>query len=177
MNRKIIILGIFLIVIILIGLFIFKDRKERALYEAELVPSRPIEITDTKIVEAIEQSNFIKPGFGGKTFFAYEKLGIEKSNSRTNVYVWLYAQEYYEKNNQLLKGTGVSLPVVLYFNNDTLSAINAPRAGSLYHDDIQNIFPDFIKSNAVFWDTEERDAIIQQLQKDVNTQATATSTD
>ena len=56
-------------------------------------------------------------------FYSYQKLGEEVSGSRTTVYLWLEAQEYYPKEAKLLKGNGASLPIALIFKDHNLIAV------------------------------------------------------
>jgi hypothetical protein len=121
----------------------------------------------------LKSSNFAQANFGGTTFVEFEKLGEEKSGPRTTVYVWLYAQEFYEKEGRLEKGTGVSLPLAMYFNNAELVALVAPRDGSLYTEDIQKLFPDSIKQQPLFTDIAAQNEVSNRHQSSLEQKARA----
>lgn len=68
--------------------------------------------------------NNIKPpitsSFKGKIFYNCEIISLENNKDITTAYLWLLAQEYYLKNNNLQKGTGGIFPIKItlkYENN------------------------------------------------------------
>jgi hypothetical protein len=165
MSRIIVIIGsIVVFIALIVGVILFSNKREMAEYSVNTeVSSTSNSISDTVIITTLEKSNFVVPEFGGKVFFAFEKLGEDKIDGRATEYIWLYALEYYEKDGRLQKGTGRSLPLALYFENGSPIALNAPRDGSLYRDDIQKIFPEGVLQLPVFVDTAAHDALVERL--------------
>jgi hypothetical protein len=51
---------------------------------------------------------------GGKVFCGYQPLGIGNDGKNIQLYLWVLCQEYYWGNGGLKKGTGISIPVVLF---------------------------------------------------------------
>jgi hypothetical protein len=167
-------IGIAVVVILIIaGVLFWQDRKKRAEYEAQLSATEVSAISTEHIETVLKSSNFAQANFGGTTFVEFEKLGEEKSGPRTTVYVWLYAQEFYEKEGRLEKGTGVSLPLAMYFNNAELVALVAPRDGSLYTEDIQKLFPDSIKQQPLFTDIAAQNEVSNRHQSSLEQKARA----
>lgn len=98
-------------------------------------------LTQTFLVEKIS-----KIGFGGRAFCAYKTLDITKSdNSNVNEYIFAACQEYYPEDGVLKKGTGCSMPIAIYIENQkgTYKIIDykLPRNGSMYSYDVEHIFP------------------------------------
>jgi hypothetical protein len=86
--------------------------------------------------------NLLLPEFGGKVFTAHEILGANAEE----IYVWAYAQEFYQQNNVLEKGTGLSCPTVLTIDSQDEQEVKIidhklPRDGSFYPQDIRTMFP------------------------------------
>ena len=83
--------------------------------------------------------------FGGKVFCAYNVLGTQQQEEITTLYLWTLCQEFYQEQQQLRKGTGVSVPVSVTLENkgDSRQIIEytIPRDGSYYGEDIKAIFP------------------------------------
>lgn len=93
-------------------------------------------------ITAYLDDNLLSPNFGGKIFTAHEILGANAEE----IYVWVYAQEFYKQNNVLKKGTGISCPIVLIIdlqNGQEISILDhkQPRDGSYYSQDIKTMFP------------------------------------
>ena len=128
-------------------------------------------ISDDAIKNVLEQSNFAQANFGGKSFLTFQKLGEDTVGAQVKEYIWLVEQEYYLKDGKLEKGSGVSLPVALYFNQGKAVAMNAPRQGSFYNDDIQKIFPDDIKGLPIFLDIKTRTEILAGFQAQLKKEA------
>jgi hypothetical protein len=52
--------------------------------------------------------------FGGKVFCGYQPFGLGNDGQKFQLYLWIVCQEYYWSGKGLTKGTGMSLPAVLY---------------------------------------------------------------
>jgi hypothetical protein len=171
MRARFILIIIILLIIIGAGWLFISDKRRQALYNAEITPTHIESISDVMIGEALNNSNFANTHFGGQVFLAYQKLGEETSGAHATEYVWLVSQEFYVKNGKLLKGSGVSLPLALFYDNGNLVAVNAPRDGSNYTKDVQSIFPDSIKQLPIFTDVARHDEIVSGLEQQVQTKA------
>ena len=113
------------------------------------------EINESKkrVVKTYLEENIWKPNRNGKAFCAYEILG-EEDGSNIYQYLWVKCKEYYLENGKLREGGGTSLPVVLVLQkeNNIYKVIShkVPRAGSLYREDIERLFPENIRRNKMF---------------------------
>lgn len=128
-------------------------------------------ISDQKIKEYLLASNFTQTSFDGTSFIAFERLAEVSTSTRVTEYLWLMSQEYYKKDGMLEKGTGVSLPIALYFDHDQPVAINTPRDGSFYTQDLQKIFPEDIKSKPEIVDFTTHATLVTKLEEDIRSQA------
>lgn len=104
-------------------------------------PKEDITPTATAIGTYLEE-NLLLPAFGGRVFAACEILGA----GPREIYVWVYAQEFYKQQDVLEKGTGLSCPVVLTVDSQDdrepwVIGHRLPRDGSLYSQDIKAMFP------------------------------------
>lgn len=52
--------------------------------------------------------------FGGKVFCGYQPFGLGNNGQKNQLYLWIVCQEYYWSGDGLKKGSGMSLPVVLF---------------------------------------------------------------
>jgi hypothetical protein len=99
-------------------------------------------------VEEIE-SYFVthlgEAAYGGQVFCAYDRLATEQNDQHTTDYLWLLCQEFYQEEQQLKEGTGISLPVALTYENQEgnwrILGHQNPRDGSHHGEDIKVIFP------------------------------------
>lgn len=84
---------------------------------------------------------------GGRPFCVYKIISYEKTNNIIKVYLSLFAQEYYVKNNRLLSGSGGQSPAILILkkdnNNYKFVTCNISTAAGL-QDSLQ-IFPQNIR--------------------------------
>ena len=101
-------------------------------------------VTEERIRIYLEK-NIESPGFGGRMFCAYEIFGTEKKGDRDYSYLWTLCMEYYAKGNSLIKGTGVSMPVVLISlrssRGSDIVEHEKPVDGEGYAESIRRIFP------------------------------------
>lgn len=86
--------------------------------------------------------------FGGKVFCAYEVLATEQKEKETALYLWVLCQEFYQDDQQLKLGTGMSLPVAVFLEHKEdhwqISEHKIPQDGLAYGEDIKTIFPESI---------------------------------
>ncbi len=81
---------------------------------------------------------------GFASFRIYLLDEIEK-NSHYDIYAWVLEQKYYLENDEIKEDSGSSIPykfVVKFINNKyVVTDSRIPRDGSLYAQDMKNIFP------------------------------------
>lgn len=98
---------IFLYILICINLISCTAIKK--IHEDPVIPNN---IFDDIIEKNVELES-LKPNFGGKVFCDYMVIDSEKDDDTIKIYLDLYSQEYYLKNNELTKGTGAIFLAVL----------------------------------------------------------------
>jgi hypothetical protein len=163
-----------IIFFVCIGLWLYFSTKGANTDNQTNIPTTEgISISDEQVSEFVLQTNFTRPNFGGKTFIAFQRLGEDTSTTVTTVYIWLVAQEYYVKDTQIEKGSGISIPLVLYFENGKPITVNAPRDGSDYANDIQKMFPARVIDQPLFTDISVKNEIIGNLMHSIDLQAQA----
>lgn len=128
-------------------------------------------ISDEQLRTYLATTNFDHTYFDGISFIAFERLGEIATSSRVTNYVWLMTQEYYKKDGDVQKGTGVSLPVAIIFDKNQPIAINAPRDGNMYSQDMIKIFPADIVATSSISDPAIHHDLIAKLETDIKTQA------
>jgi hypothetical protein len=98
---------------------------------------------DKQEIKRYIRQEVMSPNFGGEIFSAYEIL--ESDENKGELYLWALIQEYYKEGTGIEQGTGMSVPMVLKIdqNKDSFKVIShtLPRDGSLYAEDIKNLFP------------------------------------
>ena len=110
---------------------------------------------------------------GEKWFVSPNIYSIEEimSETRYNVYSWVLEKSYYLENNEIKLGSGSSMPYkfVVEKKEDefVVTDFKVPRDGSLYAEDMKNIFPHSVRS-----DMEKiySDGIVEKLQMDIDRQ-------
>ena len=108
-----------------------------------------------------------------KWFVAQNIYLIEEITSETqyNVYSWVLEKSYYLENQEITLGSASSMPykfVVEKKNGEfVVIDVKVPRDGSLYAEDMKNIFPHSVRS-----DMEKiySDGIVEKLQMDIDRQ-------
>jgi hypothetical protein len=115
-------------------------------------------------------------GFDGKVFCAFEMLSVIEKEDEVEIeaYLWVLCQEYYEQNQVLEQGTGMSLPVALIVQErgerDEVSH-RIPRDGDFYQDDVQTIFPRAIWADILSTDASDYNQRVQALEHEVEEEA------
>lgn len=114
-----------------------------------------IDLHDEEIELAIleylqeENDNQIKKHDNEKWFISFRIYLLEekKRDSLYNVYAWILGESYYDKDNDVLKESGFSIPYKFVVENNkdnfVVTKIVNPRDGSLY-DDMKKIFPSYV---------------------------------
>ena len=106
-----------------------------------------------------------------KGFVSFKTLLIEEKDSYYNIYAWVIEEKYYLENKEIKKDSGSSMPykfIVQKNDNEyVVSDSRTPRDGSLYKDDIENIFPNTIHDDL---DLVYYDGTIERLQLDIQKQ-------
>ncbi|MCC2630212.1 MAG: hypothetical protein K0S38_21 [Candidatus Paceibacter sp.] len=171
MTKARLIFGIIAVIIIGVIAWLYVSSRQYTAPDSSIDQQSTQKVSDEAIKDYLMQSNFTQPNFGGKTFIAFERLGDEKTNAREIVYIWLVAQEYFSKDGNIEKGSGISLPVALYFENGEPITLNVPRDGSNYTIDIQKIFPSNVKDQPIFTNIAAQNEIVGKLTHSVALQA------
>jgi hypothetical protein len=123
-------------------------------------------------IEDYLATSIIRPGFGGKIFAAVDVLGQHLTRDTLTAYVWAVIQEYYTADT-ISEGTGIGLPVAVYFYRGDgtappkLDHHDAPRDGSLYAKDIETIFPPDIQRRLSGENSGEHAARITRLNEEL----------
>ena len=108
-------------------------------------------------IENYLAANICEASFGGNVFCAYDVLATEQEGDITTLYLRALCLEYYQEQQSLDKGTGISVPVaVILHNRDSslwVSEHRIPGDGIDYGKDVkvifpQSIWPEIIPSNS-----------------------------
>ena len=107
----------------------------------------------------------------GFASFRIYLLDEKEKNFHYNIYAWVLEEKYYLENNEIKKESGSSIPykfIVKYINNKyVVTDLKIPRDGSLYKEDMKNIFPKNVRNdmNNIYMD-----GTIERLQLDIQEQ-------
>ncbi|MCK4663988.1 MAG: hypothetical protein KAT68_14060 [Bacteroidales bacterium] len=90
------------------------------------------------ICEQYIENNIATTEYNGTAFCSCELMGIDNNN----IYLWIYCEEYYLKDNLLEKGSGLFEPISLEMDkNNKVINYSLPREGMGYTNDLKIIFP------------------------------------
>jgi Na+-transporting methylmalonyl-CoA/oxaloacetate decarboxylase gamma subunit len=83
----------------------------------------------------------------GTVFEAHEIYGTEEKDGKTYVYLWSMQQEYAYENNEILRGAGSSMPLVMVLEKDSEGKYSTithmvPRDGEHYSSSVKKLFPE-----------------------------------
>ncbi|MGB2927217.1 MAG: hypothetical protein WBB82_18100, partial [Limnothrix sp.] len=124
-----------------------------------------------QIIREYLSTEIASVGFGGQPYCAYETLEAEQIGEEVHVYLWVVCQEYYSQKQELLEGTGASLPVALILeekmNTFTIVSHRVPRDGSLYTQDLSAIFPENFRKKLQSERTTEQNKRVRKLQNQI----------
>lgn len=98
---------------------------------------------DHNEMERYLTTEVMEPNFGGDVRTTYKIL--DTNTTKHEVYVWALIQEYVQEGDHFEQGTGMSVPLVLYIDNEdktfTIKGHRLPRDGSYYPTDLRTMFP------------------------------------
>lgn len=83
----------------------------------------------------------------GVVFEAHELYGTEEKDEKTYVYIWSVQQEYAYIDNEIVRGAGASMPLVIILEKsgedgyDTITHM-APQDGERYISSVKKLFPE-----------------------------------
>jgi len=147
MKNKIVLFLILLL--ILTGIFIYKNR----IQNITNTPNQESLASEDTVIEDYLNSNILKPEFGGKVFCVFKKYGSEEKDYQAFYYLWVYCEEYYKKGDDVLMGSGVSVPVKLNAlkkeNEIIIENFTQPIDGEGYSESIKNMFPEKYANKAI----------------------------
>lgn len=126
-----------------------------------------------KNIEKYLITNFGSAGFGGVVSCRYEPLNAEQFVD-DKIYLFVICLEHYMEGDNLILGSGATLPVVLHVEqkNDTYEIVDHlnPRDGTYYGPDIYDNFPESTWPQ-IFHDDEEFNDRIGELIQDLEEKA------
>jgi len=108
-----------------------------------------------------------------KGFVSFRTYLLEEKESETqyNIFAWVVEQKYYLENDEIKKDSGSSIPykfVVEYVDDEyVVTDSRIPRDGSLYAEDMKNIFPRSVRNDM---DKVQVDGTIERLNLDIEQQ-------
>ncbi len=137
--KKILLIGCLVVVIlgVIICLLLFHKGKEYYITDHE-------HLYDAAVAYLIENdTNPEKNRDRYKMFAEYEGFGITEDNEYRYAYLWISESSYYVKNNQLISGSGSSMPYKFTFLKDEVKVVcyEIPMDGSEYVPSIRKMFP------------------------------------
>ena len=98
---------------------------------------------DHQEMERYLTTEVMNPNFGGDVWTSYKIL--DTNTTKNEVYVWALIQEYVQEGDRFEQGSGMSVPLVLYLDDDdesfTIQGHRTPRDGSYYPTDLWTMFP------------------------------------
>ena len=132
--------------------------------------SREIQLSDLDktIIENYIRSEYRTGGSLGNTFVAVDILGSDKGKGE--VYIWALIQEYSFDETGAEVESGASLPFVLDVDMDGGFAITGsriPRDGSMFSEDVKNIFPDGLQDEILDYSNDHIEALIDAMETKV----------
>ena len=133
----------------------------------ESVDSISITVSDKQIIETYLNEEVMAPNFGGNVFSAHDILQADRH--KEEIYIWALIMEFYNTGAGLEKGTGMSLPMILQFDQvegDEIRIINhtVPRDGSFYQEDIEKLFPENIQTKIFRYPTNRAEKLSETLE-------------
>lgn len=148
MNKKILPIFIIILVVVIGGIVSFdvlkngeedisnKEKGPRG-EEAADKDKQKEGVASAQIVDYLEDS-ILDTNFGGEVFADLYRFGRKGDE----LFLWVYAVEYYEENGELKKGSGWSGPVALSLN-DSENVVDhwKPKEGGGYTESIEDKFP------------------------------------
>lgn len=108
-----------------------------------------------------------------KGFVSFRTYLLEEKekNSHYNIYAWVQEEKYYLEDNEIKQESGSSIPYkfeVKYIDNEyVVTDSRIPRDGSLYAEDMKNIFPYWVRKDM---EDNYTDGTIKRLKLDIQEQ-------
>lgn len=140
----------------------------------------PIDLSSEKIELAITEylvsrNDLESEKYNDEKWFVSFKTYLieEKKNKKLyNVYAWVLEKSFYLKNDVITEDSGSSIPYLFVVERDDdnykVKDSRIPRDGSLYSDDMKNIFPYSIRNDM---NKVHIDGTIEMLNLDIKQQA------
>lgn len=140
----------------------------------------PIDLSSEKIELAItgylvSRNDLESEKYNDEKWFVSFKTYLieEKKNKKLyNVYAWVLEKSFYLKNDVITEDSGSSIPYLFVVERDDdnykVKDSRIPRDGSLYSDDMKNIFPYSIRNDM---NKVHIDGTIEMLNLDIKQQA------
>jgi hypothetical protein len=129
------------------------------------------------VVVSYLEANVGSAAFDGHVICAFQVLGSAKGAGQQELYLWTLCQEFYLKAGDLQEGSGVSAPIALTvdMHTDGCRPVDhrMPRDGSLYAQDIRDLFPLSVRAQMQIQDTRRHSQRVEALQEQVYEKARA----
>ena len=132
--------------------------------------SREFQLSDVDrtVIENYIRTEYRTGGSLGNTLVAVDILGSDRR--KEEVYIWALIEEYSFGEIGAEVESGASLPFVLDVDIDDGFAIagsRIPRDGSMFSEDVKNIFPDRLHDKILDYSNEHIDALVDQMEAKV----------
>lgn len=131
-----------------VGFIIYKNKNN-----LNQVPLINESLSEDLLIEEYLNNNILKPEYGGKVFCVFHKYGSEEKDNQISYYLWAYCEEYYKKGEEIIMGSGVSMPVRLNAtkteNQIKVEDFQEPLNGEGYPKSIREMFPEKYSTDAI----------------------------
>ncbi len=139
----------------------------------ELKPPRDLEKPDknqqkiqrSRIIDYL-QKTILSPNFGGDVWVDYYEFGRQEKE----IFLWVYAVEYFSRDGELEMGSGFSGPMALTIKDDSIQKHWQPREGENYSSSIKNKFPSKYQEDVLNFQARHQD-ILKDLKESVSRKA------
>lgn len=174
------------LLIILITLFVIDINRMRnnkpvlfSTWGYSYAPAIDIKETEIEnaIIEYVNKKETGEPTHNqeGKNFSSMRVYLIEETEKNIcyNIYAWVLSEKYYLRDGEIIKDSGSSVACKFTVENIdevfVVTDFRTPQDGTLYADDMKNIFPVGVRNDM---DEVYTDGTIQYLQSDIKEQTT-----
>lgn len=104
------------------------------------------QISLDEIISSYLEQEVAFTAIDGIVFEAHELYGTEEKEGKTYAYIWSMQQEYAYVDNEIVRGAGASMPLVIVLEKDgedSYSTIThmAPQDGERYASSVKKLFP------------------------------------
>jgi|GEM_PF-1388539 hypothetical protein len=133
--------------------------------------SREIQLSDVDrtVIENYIRTEYRTGGSLGNTLVAVDILGSDRR--KEEIYIWALIEEYSFGDAGAEVESGASLPFVLEVDTGddgfSVAGSRIPRDGSMFSEDVENIFPDGLHDKILDYSNEHIDALVDEMEAKV----------